>query len=61
VQKLCNFPEAIYMVHKLHCFLEMSRGVPDHLLKYNDTIHEFLMESLLKQNVQKKITDYIKS
>jgi hypothetical protein len=56
----CNFPGAIRMMCTLHCFLETSKDVPDHMLENNDANHDFLEKSLLKQTVQKKITDCFK-
>jgi hypothetical protein len=52
----CNFLEAIHMVRMLQCCLKMGKDVPDHILLHNDTIHDFLVKSLLKQTFEKKIT-----
>jgi hypothetical protein len=53
VHESCNFPEAIHIVRPLWCFLKISKNVPHHMLKYNDTIHDFLEKSLLKQTARR--------
>jgi hypothetical protein len=48
------------MVRMLQHFLETSKDVLGHMFEYNDAIHNFLETYVLKQTIQKKITDYFK-